>query len=267
MADIPMEAAPKSTLNLFDDEAPSTPEPPPPIDTRLLTAEERTLQALILERGELLQVQDLFERLNLPRSANAAAVKAAYFKTAQLFHPDRLPKNLAGLAAKQREVFNAVKEAYDTLVDDDQRRAYLGSREKPKYAGPGAAAFGSDPKDAAQKGEAFLDKGDYASAEQAFHAAYEMGKSGDHLAAELWCRRLVPARKSEEAEIRKKLAEASVKHPDSTKAPYFLGLLARMEGQTDEAERLFRKVLAVNPQHPEASQELRIMELRKKKKR
>ena len=39
-----------------------------------------------------------------------------------------------------------------------------------------------------------------------------------------------------------------------------------MDGKADEAEKMFKKVIKMNPRHMEASQELHLLKLRKKKK-
>jgi curved DNA-binding protein CbpA len=250
-----------------------SPLSPPPEDGRALSAEERTLEALILERMDLLPTQDFFARLNLPKSATSAAVKAAFVKAVQLYHPDHLPPKLAHLAAKQREIFAAVKEAYDTLSDDERRREYLTSKDGQKRsttgqtnaAGSASAPRAEDSKIAAFRGDALLQKCDYVAAADAFHAAYQLSQDGDHLASEIWCTLVDPARKGEHPDAKQKLLDAVAKHPEAARASYYLGLLARMDNRTDEAEQLFRNVLKINPKHLEAGQEIRLIELRKKR--
>jgi curved DNA-binding protein CbpA len=255
---------------------PSVTAPLPTTDGRALTQEERTLEALILERTDLLPTQDYFSRLNLPKSATAVMVKAAFVKAVQLYHPDHLPPKLAHLATKQREIFAAVKEAYDTLADDDRRRDYLGSRDHQKHSGssgnatssarPGAARpRDEDAKIAAFRGDTLLAKCDYIAAADAFHAAYQLSQNGDYLASELWCTVIDPARKNDNQDAKQQLLETATKHPEAVRASYYLGLLARMEGRNDEAEQLFRNVLKISPKHLEAGQELRLLELRKKR--
>ncbi|MHB8419025.1 MAG: J domain-containing protein [Myxococcales bacterium] len=251
---------------------PSAPLPTPAADGRPLTAEERTLEALINERTELLAGQDYFARLGIPRSAALPQIKAAFVKAVQLFHPDHLPPKLAHLAAKQREIFSAVKEAYDTLADDDRRRDYLASKGRGVRASPTGGRSGGKPpprdedaKIAAFRGDSLLAKCDYVAAADAFHAAYQLDANGDYLASELWCTVLDPARKGEAGVAKQKLIEAAAKHPEAVRPSYYLGVIARMEGRTEEAEQLFRNVLRISPKHLEAGQELRLLELRKKR--
>ncbi len=246
--------------------APAAPQAQPatPTDGRPLNDEERAFEALVLERIALLPTQDLFDRLGVPRSATLQQIKSAFVKAAQLYHPDHLPPKLAHLAVRQREIFSSVKEAYDVLADDTKRREYLASKERR----PAARAGGNrdeDAKIAAFRGEALLQKCDYGAAAEAFHAAYQLSQNGDHLASELWCVIADPSRKLEVEETRRKLIDTAARHPEAARPSYYLGVLAKSQGRMDEADQLFRNVLRINPKHMEAGQELRLLELRKKR--
>ncbi len=59
-----------------------------------------------------------YETLDIPRKADAAAIRTAYRKLALLHHPDR--STAPGAAAK----FSALAEAYAVLSDPDRRREY-----------------------------------------------------------------------------------------------------------------------------------------------
>ena len=253
--------------------APVTPLAPPPpageaaAEGSALNDEERGLEALIRERTELLPRQDFFSRLGLNRSATGPQIKSAFVKAVQLFHPDHLPPKLAHLAAEQREIFSAVKEAYDILSDEERRRSYLSTGLARAKGSPGASPSAprtDDAKIAAFRAENLLQKCDYATAADAFRTAYEIGHNGDHLAAAAWCVIVDPSRKGETEAARAQLVEAASQHPEAERPSYYLGVLARMEGRVDEALELFRNVLRVNPKHLEAGQELRLLSLRKK---
>eukprot|EP00537_Pseudo-nitzschia_pungens_P014294 CAMPEP_0172383814 /NCGR_PEP_ID=MMETSP1061-20121228/1625_1 /TAXON_ID=37318 /ORGANISM="Pseudo-nitzschia pungens, Strain cf. pungens" /LENGTH=481 /DNA_ID=CAMNT_0013112177 /DNA_START=161 /DNA_END=1606 /DNA_ORIENTATION=+ len=63
--------------------------------------------------------RDLYEVLGVPRSANKADVKKAYFKLAKQYHPDT---NKDDEAAADK--FKEATAAYETLSDDEQRKMY-----------------------------------------------------------------------------------------------------------------------------------------------
>ena len=61
---------------------------------------------------------DLYALLNVPPTATKKEIKAAYKKAALKFHPD------VNKAPDAAERFNEVKQAYQTLADEDSRRRY-----------------------------------------------------------------------------------------------------------------------------------------------
>ena len=61
------------------------------------------------------------------------------------------------------------------------------------------------------------------------------------------------------------MAQALKIDPNCDRAHYQLGVIARVEGDMERAERHFREAVRVNPRHLEANQELRLIEMRKKK--
>jgi len=65
--------------------------------------------------------QDLYEILNVPRSASKAEIKKAYHKAALASHPDKVPED-------QREEadikFKLISQAWEILGDDDKRDLY-----------------------------------------------------------------------------------------------------------------------------------------------
>lgn len=63
--------------------------------------------------------QDYYQRLGVPRDANADDIKKAYRKLAMQHHPDRNPGD-----ANAEQLFKDINEAYDILKDDEKRAAY-----------------------------------------------------------------------------------------------------------------------------------------------
>jgi DnaJ-class molecular chaperone len=62
---------------------------------------------------------DPYRTLNVPRSADQAAIKQAYRKLAKLLHPDRNPGS-----ARAEQRFKEVSQAYDLLSDPVKRAKY-----------------------------------------------------------------------------------------------------------------------------------------------
>ncbi len=74
-----------------------------------------------------------------------------------------------------------------------------------------------------------------------------------------------PARRQEAARAKQMMADAIKRDPSCDRAHYQLGVIARVDGDMDRAEKHFREAIRVRPKHPEANQELRLIEMRKKK--
>ena len=63
------------------------------------------------------------------------------------------------------------------------------------------------------------------------------------------------------------MVDALKTDPDCDRAHYQLGVIARVEGDSERAERHFREAVRANPRHLEAAQELRLLEMRKRPNR
>lgn len=84
---------------------------------------------------------DPYRLLNLPRSADQAAIKQAYRKLAKTLHPDRNPGNAV---AEQR--FKEITQAYDLLSDPGKRarfdRGEIDAEGRPRGFGGFGGGFG-----------------------------------------------------------------------------------------------------------------------------
>jgi DnaJ-class molecular chaperone len=91
---------------------------------------------------------DPYRTLNVPRSADQAAIKQAYRKLAKILHPDRNP---GSERAEQR--FKEVSQAYDLLSDPEKRAKYdrgeIDADGRPRYSFKGFD-FAGDPQSAAE---------------------------------------------------------------------------------------------------------------------
>jgi DnaJ-class molecular chaperone len=82
--------------------------------------------------------ETLYDVLGVAESATSKEIKAAYRQKAMKLHPD------INKAPDAKERFMECKTAYDTLMDEKQRKAYDRSR-KGGFAGSGLGSdFGAD---------------------------------------------------------------------------------------------------------------------------
>jgi cytochrome c-type biogenesis protein CcmH/NrfG len=113
-------------------------------------------------------------------------------------------------------------------------------------------------------GEVHFRKRDFASATDHFERAYALDPKAVYLAARAWAIYMDPQRKSELAKARQMMGEAIKQDPNCDRAHYQLGVIARVEGDMDRAERHFRDAVRSNPKHLEANQELRLIDMRRR---
>ena len=159
-----------------------------------------------------------------------------------------------------RELFTAVKEAYEVLSDDRRRAEYLASR---RAGGTGAAAAQAEAArvDFA-KGEACLRTRDWTRARGFYEAAVRANPRPAHLAALAYAL-LADPRHRDLARARALLDEAT-RDARCDRALYVAGLLARDEGDDLRAERMFRAAAAANPRAEEPARELRALGARRR---
>jgi tetratricopeptide (TPR) repeat protein len=252
-----------SGSGLIPGPAPSSPSgissaPPPP------NAAEQQLAAQIEARHAQLSRKDLFLTLGIAPNATRDQVKSAFLNLAKIFHPDRLPPSLPHLSQKMSAVFEGIREAYETLYDDNRRAQWVAAQQAAaQKATPAASA--QQAGDLFKMGEVFFKKRDYKSAEQHFGKAHALDKGANSLAAQGWAIYMDPTRKAEGQAARQMMQKALTIDPNNDRAHYQLGVIGRVEGDMDRAERHFREAVKANPKHLEANQEIRLIEMRKKK--
>jgi tetratricopeptide (TPR) repeat protein len=154
----------------------ATPRPAPrPAAPRSARAKSpAALGAEIDERFDRLGTLDHYALLGVRRSADTAAIKAAYHLAAKAYHPDALAR--AGLDAETRgrasRIFAEIGKAYAALCDAEHRRSYDAS-----LAGDGEALDADRLANAEtnyRKGEILLRQGNFRGAVDYLRAAVDL---------------------------------------------------------------------------------------------
>jgi tetratricopeptide (TPR) repeat protein len=214
-------------------------------------------------------VRTHFEVLGVAREASDAAVRAAYLRLAQRYHPDiQHDPELSGLKPQIEEAFARVGEAYKVLADPERRVAYettlllhaLGQRA-PEPAGepPAAPDAGAEQQ----------------RAEDLLTAAEALCTEGKYWEALRQCEDLLPlAQGKTRRRARVLLAECYLKNPhwrkqaeaellgavqedaENADAWLLLGRIYKQEALPTRAAAMFRRVLELRPRHAAAAQEL-----------
>ncbi len=237
-----------------------TPAPTDPAEAELAEQIERRFQ-------KLGNTQDHFEVLDLARGAGRDAAKAAFLTLVKQFHPDRLPPSLAHLSSKLNAIFEQLRGAQEVLCDEARRVAYLDTLSEAERKAK-ALLDGGVPAQAAElfrQAELALRRKDLTAAEALYERAHGLDPKPLYLAAQGWALYLDLSRKSESDRAKALIASALKGDPSCDRAAYQLGVIAKMEGEVDRAERLCRDAVRLNPRHLEAQQELRLIEMRRGK--
>ena len=82
-------------------------------------------RAELRELARKLPALSYYELMELPRAADAAAVRDAFFQKSKRFHPDRyFRRNLGPYLELLTEIYKRVVAAHDVLRDPEQRTSY-----------------------------------------------------------------------------------------------------------------------------------------------
>jgi DNA-binding response OmpR family regulator/tetratricopeptide (TPR) repeat protein len=218
-----------------------------------------------------LEHQDHFEILGVPRDAESAEIKKAFFALAKQYHPDRIHSGSnAEVHSLADEIFNLISAAHDVLSDDQQREEYLNQLKTGKKQDISSevskilTAEGSF-----QKGEMALRKRDFARAVEYFREAVDLcHEEGEFLAHLGWAMfQNDPQNDENVQDARHYISQAIMLNPRIDKAYLFLGNIYKEMNYIDMAENEFEKAIQCNPDCIEALRELRLLGMRKKGKK
>lgn len=240
----------------------------PPLTPERLETTGDPLAKEVAERLSRLAQETHFERLGLPPSATTDQVKAAFLGLAKRFHPDRL--TAAGqlvLLPSVRELFSAIKDSYDVLVDSVSRERYLAELSVEKEKKKAVETFSPEEVHAIMaRVEHHVRRNDLRRAEQELRRLAAADPRPRHLAELAWVLLNNPTRRSEAiTEVRDLAARALAGRPESDRAYSLAAQLAQLDGQDDRFERYARRALELNPRNVEAARELRLFQMRRQR--
>ena len=214
-------------------------------------------------RAQAIASEDYFEVLGVERDAPAEAIRAAYFRLAKIWHPDRLPPELAPFRAEVTHVFAHMTRAHQTLCDPEAKERWLsgndlGIRKRPH-------------EDVVREIDQALARHDFVTAEALAGTLTERGdRNPEHQAEALALVAWSAARAGEAAEDALRTALSSLDRAVNTdrtceRALYYRGVVAKKLGKVDAAFRDFARVVHLNPKHIDATREVRLYEMRARK--
>jgi tetratricopeptide (TPR) repeat protein len=240
----------------------SIPPMPPGLSPQLVTRWRE-----IAERATTIDRTDYFNMLDVPRDATAEEIESAYFALAKVWHPDRLPSELAPVRDACSRVFSRMSEARATLADAKQRERYMklvadgsGSPEMQETVARVVEASTSF-----QKAEVCFKRNDLAQAEEFCRKALELDDTQpDYHAMLAWLLALKPENHGADKTLEciRMLDRAVQISSKCEKAYYWRGMLYKRVGRNEQAARDFRKVADLNPRNIDAAREVRLFNMR-----
>ncbi|HEY4176180.1 MAG TPA: DnaJ domain-containing protein [Kofleriaceae bacterium] len=239
-------------------------------------AQATEVAALIKERLALIERKDKgdhFQLLGLGRDANAAQIRDGYFKLARQLHPDRLSAlGIADDERKAQRLFAEVNNAFAVLNDPVRKQQYAdilarggeaAVRAEEKRAEEMAIRI-LEAEEAFKRGEMALKRDSLSTAIRELEKAIDLNPDEPEFHATLaWAKfAAAPDKMAVSSPTRIALEKAIEAEPRSPTGKFFLGRVERMLGKDNDALRLFKEVLEIKPNHPEATSEVRVLEAR-----
>jgi hypothetical protein len=208
----------------------------------------------IAHRASVIASEDPFAILGIPQGASSEAARAAFFRLSKLWHPDRLPPELAPFRREVETIFNHMSAAHRTLTDPEPQKE--GKPTPPEQARP--------RHDVIREIEQALSKHDYQSAEtMARELADANADDAEAHALIGWA--IMHGGEGNDDRVRLATAslEKAVKADNHCeRAHFYRGIMHKRLGNGPAALRDFSHVLALDPKHVDAQREVRIFEMR-----
>ena len=244
-------SAPSVQVEVIPTERASGPQDPHAgerCSARQPSAEAEGLRKEILALHERLDELDPYALLDVPRCADARAIRRAYLRAAKRFHPDKLARHgLAGLHSAAAEVFSAIASAHEVLTDPEARERHdAGDAARADLDASGDAGRIARAESEYRKAQILTRAGDFrgalARAEQS--VALWPDEAAYH-ALVGWARfRKAPADAHGAAEA---LRAALERAPDYAQAHDWLSHVLRAGGHDTEADRHARRARQLDP--------------------
>jgi tetratricopeptide (TPR) repeat protein len=220
----------------------------------------------IAARAAGLAQEDYFEALGVPEGASAEAVRAAFFRLAKLWQPDRLPPWLVSHSAEVAAILTHMTRAQQTLTNEAARRGWLAAREAARI-GKGGAAHRLSRAEGLEALDKLLAKEDLSG------VARDVSKLADAFPGDAEIVAIVAWVKALGGEADEGVLVASVaaldkairQDCDCSRAYYYRGVLHKRLANAQGAYRDFTRALQLDPNRVEAAREVRVYEMRARK--
>lgn len=213
----------------------------------------------IAHRARTIATDDPLTVLGLPAGAPPEAARAAYFRLSKLWHPDRLPPDLAMFRDEVEIIFDHLTRAHQALTDPDART--------PSPAGGVQVAQPRSREESVREIRQALGRHDFAMAEElARHLASQNKDDAEALALSAWA--AASAGDAPEATLQTNLLalDRAVQHDRyCAVAYYFRGMIYKRLHNNVAAFRDLARAAQLDPKNVDAQREVRVFEMRARK--
>jgi curved DNA-binding protein CbpA len=221
----------------------------------------------IAKRAESIDREDYFSMLGIKQEGPPGEVQSAYFALAKLWHPDRLPPELAGVRDAASKVFARMSEAFETLSDPLRRKRYgdvmKGGGGTPEEADKIQAII--DAATDFQRAEILWKKRD-PGAEEFINRAYKSDPEQSDYIALYATVQLSKRPPDAPVDDLVKLCDQAIANGERCELAYFCrATLKKRIGRIESAMVDFKNAYELNPKNLDAAREVRLYEMRRAK--
>jgi hypothetical protein len=241
--------------------APSSSTPPS------LTPQHVAFRDEVLRRAEAIDREDYFTMLGIDRAAPFPEIQTAYYALAKIWHPDRMPTELASVRDAASKVFARMSEAFETLSDGIRRKRYVdvlkGGGGTPEEADQIQQII--DVATDFQRAEILWRRHD-PSAEKLIERVYRADpEQSDYIA--LWVALQITKRAADApVDDLIRLCDHAIEMSERCERAYFCrATLKKRIGKIESAMSDFRAAYELNPKNLDAAREVRLYEMRRSK--
>ena len=203
--------------------------------------------------------EDAFFILGVAHNATPPEIKHAYFALVRQFHPDKLPPEVSEATKKlATDVFAQLGAAYRCLSNEEERSALLSQLAGDKHGEPMELEALLAAESLFRKAARMVASRRFADALPLLQEALQLNPGAAECWAYLGYAKYFLPQHGETAALAD-LEKAKQQNPAFPDTYYFMGRLARLRKEAALAKALFEQCLALEPQHVEAQQELRLL--------
>ncbi len=239
-----------------------------PISEKMSDDLQRQIE-MIEQTYTSLAYKDYYTLLGVTTQADLPEVKAAYYRLARKFHPDRY-YGLEDLVVKEKIdiIFSTINVAYETLKNSRARQAYDNSNTDDKRISPSKITSDSPaPKgDSSKVAEDYYQRAQKSFSSRNFYEAVQFLRSATQISPDVpkyWRQLGVVLLKNDQwrKEAEDSFNRAVDLEPHNGENHLYLAFLYKNSGLKLRARRCFAKVLELDPRNDVAKDQLEELDL------